>query len=265
MTAISDTGDLFEFNLPTRAATSAMRIRPLPHAAGAAKRDRDTESLVVHGDRAWVGYERSERRQALPARGLERGKSGAAGVDAAMAAEQRARSAWCGCPTDASSFSRKEARATRSARLSCLPATRRRGTFAPRRCATGVFRASGSPTPPVLPDGRLLILNRQLEWWGGAAAILVLAELPEPRPAAEIVSSPDCNSARPADGGQYGGAQRHAREAADDRPSRLRRQFHADPAHLAAGIRACWSARRETRRSPPRPASSRSRASGAAP
>ncbi len=189
VTAISDTGDLFEFNLPTRAATANMRIRPLPHAAGAAKRDRDTESLVVHGARAWVGYERtnavkrfrradwSEEKAARPAP-MRRWRPNSGPEGMVRLPDGRFLVFAEGSPRD--EFSPVLL-------FAGDPAQEDIGATALRYRRIPGFRVTDAA---VLPDGRLLILNRQLEWWGGAAAILVLAELPEPRPAAEIVARP---------------------------------------------------------------------------
>jgi len=57
--AMSDTGSLIRFPLPGSAG--AARIEKLPDGPGSGdmKSDRDAESLVVHGGRAWIGFERS--------------------------------------------------------------------------------------------------------------------------------------------------------------------------------------------------------------
>jgi hypothetical protein len=59
VTAMSDTGSLIRFPLPGSAG--AARIERLPDGPGSPriKSDRDAESLVVHGGRAWIGFERS--------------------------------------------------------------------------------------------------------------------------------------------------------------------------------------------------------------
>src|SRR5687768_2891779 len=57
--AVSDAGSLIRFALPGQ--PPAARIEPLPAGPGSAeiKRDRDAESMVVQGSRAWIGFERS--------------------------------------------------------------------------------------------------------------------------------------------------------------------------------------------------------------
>ena len=59
VTAMSDTGSLIRFPLPGSAGEP--RIGNLPAGPGSPDRksDRDAESLVVHGGRAWIGFERS--------------------------------------------------------------------------------------------------------------------------------------------------------------------------------------------------------------
>lgn len=59
VTAMSDTGSLIRFGLPGSAGLA--RIESLPDGPGSpkVKSDRDAEALVVHGGRAWVGFERS--------------------------------------------------------------------------------------------------------------------------------------------------------------------------------------------------------------
>jgi hypothetical protein len=59
VTALSDTGSLIRFPLPGSAGGT--RIEALPAGPGSPhiKSDRDAESLVVHGGRAWIGFERS--------------------------------------------------------------------------------------------------------------------------------------------------------------------------------------------------------------
>lgn len=59
VTAVSDAGSLLRFPLPGQ--TGEARVQPLPAGPGSdrTKSDRDAEAMVVHGGRAWVGFERS--------------------------------------------------------------------------------------------------------------------------------------------------------------------------------------------------------------
>jgi hypothetical protein len=56
--ALSDAGSLIRFSLPGSKPPS-LTIRPLPEGPGSAKSkfDRDTEAMTVDGQRAWVGFE----------------------------------------------------------------------------------------------------------------------------------------------------------------------------------------------------------------
>ena len=56
--ALSDAGALFRFPLPGRRG-AGLAILPLPEAPGSpdVKGDRDTESMAVHGNRAWIAFE----------------------------------------------------------------------------------------------------------------------------------------------------------------------------------------------------------------
>lgn len=56
--ALSDTGSLIRFARP-RSGVATARISPLPDGPGTTdlKRDRDSESMVVSGGAAWVGFE----------------------------------------------------------------------------------------------------------------------------------------------------------------------------------------------------------------
>lgn len=58
--ALSDAGTLIRFHLPRTSAHVRGSIDVLPDGPGSAsiKRDRDSEALTVFGNRAWVGFER---------------------------------------------------------------------------------------------------------------------------------------------------------------------------------------------------------------
>lgn len=59
LTAMSDTGSLIRFPLPGAAGETMISKLPDGPGLGKSKSDRDAESLVVHGGRAWIGFERS--------------------------------------------------------------------------------------------------------------------------------------------------------------------------------------------------------------
>jgi hypothetical protein len=57
--ALSDAGTAFRFPVPTGAGEAPLAIMRLPKGPGTGRRksDRDAESLVVRGRTAWIGYE----------------------------------------------------------------------------------------------------------------------------------------------------------------------------------------------------------------
>jgi hypothetical protein len=59
VTAMSDTGSLIRFPIPGSAGSPNIVRLPAGPGSGTRKSDRDAESLVVHGGRAWIGFERS--------------------------------------------------------------------------------------------------------------------------------------------------------------------------------------------------------------
>lgn len=177
ITAISDSGILFDFAVPGRGAPR-VGILPLPAGPGSPtrKQDRDTEAMFVSGDQAWLAFE--NRNEVW----------------------RYARPGW-----------RAEARVA-PAEMRDWPTNR--GAEAMHRLADGRFLIiseslepdwtspallfAGDPTggsAPVelhfrpakgfritdvaqLPDGRLLLLQRDVSLLGGIAAKLVLADLP---------------------------------------------------------------------------------------
>lgn len=60
VTALSDTGILFRFRLPA-GPVQDMEVRPLPQRRGEPKSAHDSEALWVEGDTAWVAFERTNR------------------------------------------------------------------------------------------------------------------------------------------------------------------------------------------------------------
>jgi hypothetical protein len=172
--ALSDSGSLIEFGLPGR--PGPVSIRPLPEGPGdPGKLDRDAETLAVSGDQAWIAFEGRNAiwRYSLP--------SWRAESDAEPAPMRR----WPGN--------------TGSEALLRFPD----GGFAvfaehwlrPNGSSDVVAFAGdaavpGTPTktlgyrPPknyrvtdaaLLPDGRILFLNRRFSWLHGISAKLTVA------------------------------------------------------------------------------------------
>ncbi|HEV2748620.1 MAG TPA: esterase-like activity of phytase family protein [Allosphingosinicella sp.] len=177
--AVSDSGSLIEFRLPGF-GPPRLRIRPLPAGPGPAgsKLDRDAETLVVHGKRAWISFEghNSVWRYGLPG---WRGESNA---------EPSAMRRW---PSNQASeaivrlrdgtfliFAENRRRRDGSTEVAhfdgdpALPATR---TASLGYRAPAGYRITDAA---LLPDGRVLFVNRRFRWLAGFSVKLTLADLP---------------------------------------------------------------------------------------
>jgi hypothetical protein len=173
--ALADTGTVFRFALPVRAGAETVRIAPLDAGPGAGRRKaaRDSESLAVAGDDAWIGFEGAN------AIWRYRRADGRARAGAAPAAMR----AW---PGNAGPIAedRNDGRAFSRALLfdgdPTAPGT--------RAAALRYRRVPGArPTDAAqLPDGRLLILNRHFAWLSGASATLMIADPAGLRPGGTI-------------------------------------------------------------------------------
>ena len=178
VTALSDTGDVIEFALPSRPGTVRGRIAPLPRPTlpGLPKFNQDTEALAVAGDRAWISYERHNRigRYFRPdwrwevwskPAPMQRWRSNS-GAEAMVRLDDGrflvfAEGAPEGEYSDVLLFQGDAAEPqTRS-----IPLRYRR---------PGGYRVTDAA---LLPDGRLLILHRRLSWLSGISAKLSIASL----------------------------------------------------------------------------------------
>lgn len=184
VTAISDSGDLLFFPLPG-AGPARVRIVALPlgHAPPDRKRDRDSEALAVHGDAAWVAFEwhnliarhrRSDWRLesfARPAAMRRWGRNSGA-ESLVRLSDGRFIAIAEGGGGDHSP----------AALFGGDPAVAGTEAFAARYRRVPGHRATDAA---VLPDGRLLILNRRAGPTG-ISAVLTIADLPEWREGATI-------------------------------------------------------------------------------
>ena len=187
--AVSDSGALLRFPVPRRAGTAKLRIDPLPPGRGETNRksSRDSEAMLVAGDRVWIAFERRNevRRYRLPgwtpagqARPPTmrdwRGNSGAEAM--VRLADGRflllAEGRDDGAPfSEAVLFQGDPADpATRAARL--------------RYRRPPDYRITDAA---LLPDGRVLLLNRRFTWLGGFSAKLAVADARRLGPGATIV------------------------------------------------------------------------------
>ena len=186
VTALSDAGTVFEFALPGAAGSGRVRFRPLSRQPGGSKRSRDTESLAIDGARAWIGFEainavkrfrrvdwhqESETRPAAM-----RPWGGNSGAEAMVRLEGGRFLVFSEGRDNGQSFSPvllfDDDPAQAGTRVLALRYRRPAG-----------FRVTDAA---LLPDGRLLILNRRLGWLGGMSASLVVAPLPPVRADAVI-------------------------------------------------------------------------------
>ena len=186
VTALSDTGVLFRFPLPRSAGAVPLRVEALPQAGDGPKSGHDTEAMWLAGARAWIAFERGnavvrfrrdgwrEEAAARPAP-MQRWRGNSGPEALVRLADGRFLVLAEGRDNDAP-FS---------------PAILFDGD--PAESATPVLVLSYRRQPgfrvtdaALLPDGRLLILNRRFDWLAGAAVRLVVADVPGPGAGATI-------------------------------------------------------------------------------
>lgn len=175
--AVGDAGTLFEFDLPRHPGATALTIVPLSAGGGAAKSGRDTESLTLHGGRAWIGFE------GLNAVARYR-RDGWAAETAARPAAMRGWRSNAGAEAmvrlpDGRFLVFAEGRRGEETSPVLLfagdPAVPGTGAEALRYRRSEGFRVTDAA---LLPDGRLLILSRRLSLLSGVRARLAVADLP---------------------------------------------------------------------------------------
>jgi hypothetical protein len=186
VTALSDSGTIFEFVLPRVAGAQPLWVQPLSHRAGDSKRSRDTESLLVQGNRAWIGFESINA--------IKRFRRGGWREDSAARPAPMRR--WPG-----NSGAEAMVRLGDGRFLVFSEGLDDDGPFSPVLLFEGDPARAGTRAvalryrrPPgfrvtdaaLMPDGRLLILNRHFSWLGGLSAKLVIAPLPRLREGATV-------------------------------------------------------------------------------
>jgi hypothetical protein len=175
--ALSDAGTIFRFALPAGQGAERVRIVPLPSGPGPATRksNRDTESMVIDGASLWAGFEHHNmiwryRRADLAATAsarpepMRRWRANSGPEAMARLADGRFLVLGEGLndrhPTsDAVLFDGDPA-------LAGTPA------FLLRYRRVPGYRATDAA---LLPDGRLLILNRRFAWLEGWSAVVTVA------------------------------------------------------------------------------------------
>lgn len=175
VTAISDAGTLLSFDLPSVTGRRPLQVRPLPQSGDVDKAGRDTEAMLLRGETAWIAFERQNavfrfrRRDWRPAAAAQpaamrhwRGNSGPEALVRLadgrflVFAEGRDNDELY---SDVALFAGDPAAA--ATRAVALRYRRLPG-----------YRVTDAA---LLPDGRLLILNRRFSWLGGISARLVVA------------------------------------------------------------------------------------------
>jgi hypothetical protein len=177
VTALSDAGTVLSFRLPRRRGTVPLRVEPLSQRVIRDESFYDTESMLFEGDRAWIGFERLNavaryRRDGWRLEGYAR-----------PPAMRRWRSnlgaeAMVRLP-DGRFLVFAEGR---SGDGPLSPVVLFAGDPAERGTPALLLRYRRMPGTRItdaalLPDGRLLTLNRGFGFFEGASAILAVAEL----------------------------------------------------------------------------------------
>jgi hypothetical protein len=177
-TALSDSGTLLRFALPAGRGREPVRIAALPDGPGPATRksNRDTESMLIRGPWLWAGFEKHNmvwryRRSDLHA------------VAAARPAPMRR---WRGNAGPEAMTRLADGRfLVLGEGLNDLNPTSDAVLFDgdPAEPATPAFPLRYRRVPgyrvtdaAVLPDGRLLLLNRRFAWLEGWSAVLTIAD-----------------------------------------------------------------------------------------
>jgi hypothetical protein len=183
--ALSDGGVLMRFDVPNRAARIPLLLRQLVDAPGTSKKQRDTEAMVVHGGRAWVAF---ERVNAVFRYRLADWRSDASSRPVAMRrwSKNAGAEAMVRLPDGRFLiFSEGKSGGDGTTQVLLFADDPAAGADAIRlgyRPPEG-FRITDAA---LLPDGRLLFLNRRLSILDGIVVKLTIAEKPEFREGAVL-------------------------------------------------------------------------------
>jgi hypothetical protein len=189
VTAISDAGTLFRFPLPAPGARALpLRIERLLDGPGRGRRksERDSESMVIAGDHAWIAFEGTN---SVWRYSRTSGKAEASARPEAirrwpsmLGAESMLRLA------DGRFLLLAEGRVAEDGTSPAMlfagdPAEEGTPAEALRYRPPDGFRATDAA---ALPDGRILILNRRFYWTEGISAALTIVERRALRPGAVV-------------------------------------------------------------------------------
>jgi hypothetical protein len=201
--ALSDAGALIRFPLPNGISSVRGRIDPLPVgiAPPVAKRNRDTESMVFYGGHAWIGF---EWRGAIWRYAVGNGSAGW------RSDAHQAPAAMHDWPNN--SGPEGMVRLNDGRFLVFSEAAMRKDGTSEVLAFDGDPAAAGTPShslgyraptgyrltdAALLPDGRLLLLNRRFSLLEGFSAKLVMARPPRPGAPAIIAGQTIADFASP--------------------------------------------------------------------
>ena len=194
VTAVSDAGSLIRFALPGLPEAARIEALPAGPGSGRIKSDRDAEAMTVHGNTAWIGFERrnSVWRYRLPA-----WRSDSSHAPPAMRKWSSNRGAEAMVRLPAGRFllfAEGDEGGSQVLLFDGDPAVRGARAIAMRYRPPEGYRITDAG---LLPDGRLLLLNRRVSLFGGMSAKLVVAPLPKPVRGAMIEGEEIAGLARP--------------------------------------------------------------------
>lgn len=189
VTALSDAGTLIRFPLPRGSSSVAGTIDGLPDAPGseAVKSDRDTESMIVAGGRAWIGF---ERRNAIWRYDPQSWRSDARARPEAMRRWPKNSGAEGMVRLPDGRFLVFSEGAPGAGGASQVLLFDGDPAVAGTEAAVLGYRAPAGyrlTDAALMPDGRLLLLSRRFALFGGFSASLAVADVPPAENGATIV------------------------------------------------------------------------------
>jgi hypothetical protein len=189
VTAVSDAGSVFRFALPVRGTSEQrLRIDRLVQVPGSGRRkgDRDAESMAIAGGSAWIGFEGNNAIW----------RYSTATWLAQAAARPEAMRRWSSMQGPEAMLRLADGRflVLAEGRIAADGTT-------PALLFAGDPAVAGTPAQPLryrppegyratdaalLPDGRILVLNRRFFWLEGVSAMLVAVDPATLRPGATL-------------------------------------------------------------------------------
>jgi hypothetical protein len=179
--ALSDAGTVMRFAVPAWAGPAPIEVRPLAEGPGSpdSKRDRDSEAMTVHGGDVWIAFERSNSVWRYDRASGRRGASAAPEAMRAWSANSGGE-AMVRLPDGRFLILSEGKRGNDGTTAAVLfdgdPAEERREAVRFGYRAPEGYRITDAA---LLPDGRLLFLNRRVSLLEGISARLTVAALPE--------------------------------------------------------------------------------------